>query len=51
MDNEYTRREKLCLPIGEMCNREDKDCLVCIAKEELWQIEQSKIDLVEEKGV
>ena|GEM_PF-4110981 len=45
MDNEYTRREKICLLIGNMCDREDKDCSICIAEEELWQIEQSRADL------
>lgn len=42
MDNEYTRKEKECPLIGEMCNYKSKNCERCICKEEEHQIKQAK---------
>lgn len=33
MDNEFTRKEVKCPLLGEYCNREDKDCNICIGEE------------------
>lgn len=45
MDNEYTRKEKICPLIGEICNHKDKNCDRCIYEEEQWQIKQSKEEI------
>ena len=44
MDNEYTRKEKVCPLIGDYCNEEHKDCDRCIAEEDAWQRLQCYID-------
>jgi len=33
MNNEYTRKETICPLIGEYCDREEKNCDICIAEQ------------------
>ena len=44
MDNEYTRKGKVCPLIGDFCNEEHKDCDRCVAEEDAWQRLQCYID-------
>lgn len=44
MDNEYTRKGKVCPLIGNYCNEEHKDCDRCVAEEDAWQRVQCYID-------
>lgn len=44
MNNEFTRKEKVCPLIGDYCNEERKDCNRCIAEENAWQRLHSYID-------
>lgn len=41
MDNQYTRKEKICPLANDYCNREDKDCNVCISKEDNYQLKEN----------
>lgn len=44
MDNEYTRKEKVCPLISDYCNEELKNCDRCVAEEDAWQRVQCYID-------
>lgn len=44
IDNEYTRKEKVCPVIGDYCDEEYKDCDRCVAEEDAWCRVQCYID-------
>lgn len=37
MDSRFTRKEEECPLAGCYCNREDKDCDICLGEEEEFQ--------------
>lgn len=44
MENKYTRKEIICPLANALCDREDKDCNICIGEEMEWEKSQSKED-------
>lgn len=45
MDNEFTRKEKICPLAGDYCDERDKCCNDCIDKEDAWTRLQYYMDL------
>ena len=45
MDNEYTRKEKQCPLIGDICDCFHKDCSLCILYEDQYQEEMCKEEM------
>lgn len=46
MNNQYTRKEEKCMLSGnDFCDRNDKDCCICIADEEKWADKQCREEM------